>query len=216
MNKFGQLALVCFTFSQTLHARPVDAGDAALQSRLASESAGKLRASKDFPAALRADQTAVRLQPENGNAWFDLGIDYVNLQRFDEAGYSFKRSLLAAPDDPVKWTGLCLSQYLAGDFDGAIHTCQEAARMDPKEADAWAWMGLGYARQDRWDASVRCLEIAAALGTRNGLAWYTLGIRYAREGRRTKVLEVYSRLQQLDPEAASMFYKVAVFPRERG
>ena len=80
---------------------------------------------------------------------------------------------------------------------------------------AWAWMGLGYAQQKQWEPSVRCLEMATALGTKNSQAWYTLGIRYARDGRRTKVLEVYSRLQQLNPEQASQFYKMAVFPLER-
>src|SRR5262245_61892881 len=68
----------------------------ALQSRLAMESGDRLRKEKNFDAALAAYQGAVRLQPKNANAWFYLGITYVNLDRFEEARSSFKRSVLAA------------------------------------------------------------------------------------------------------------------------
>jgi tetratricopeptide (TPR) repeat protein len=213
MKPLTRLLLVCLALSWPLHARPADP---ALESRLAMQSADKLRAKKDFQGALRADQTAVRLQPQSGTAWFSLGIDYVLFNRLDEARYSFKRSILASPDDAAKWTALCLAHYLAGDFDHAIHTCQQAVSLDPSQADAWAWMGLGYARQKRWDLSVPCLEVATDLDTGNSLAWYTLGVRYAQQGRRTEVLEIYRRLRQLAPNQAIQFYKVAVFPQQRG
>ena len=77
-------------------------------------------------------------------------------------------------------------------------------------------MGLGYAHESEWDKSIHSLEIATALGTKNSEAWHALGIRYARQGRRTKVLEVYERLQELDPDQARRFFNVAVSPKVRG
>lgn len=187
--------------------------DAALRSREAIESGNHLREKKDFNAALLAYEGAVRLQPESANAWFYLGLTYVNLDQFEKASYSFKRSVLAAPDDPAKWMGLCLSHYLLSDFDEAIHTCKEALRLDSKQADAWAWTGLSYAHQQDWDKAVPCLQAAAALGTRSSEAWYTLGIRYARQGQRTKVLEIYRRLQDIDPNQAAKLFAVAISPK---
>jgi tetratricopeptide (TPR) repeat protein len=140
----------------------------------------------------------------------------VNLDRFEEARASFRRSVMAASDDPAKWIGLCISHYVLGDFGDAIHTCQEALRLDPKQADGWAWMGLGYAHQQQWDKAMPSLEIAAALGTKSSEAWYALGIRYARQARRTKVLEVYRRLQELDPDRARKFSSIAVSREDRG
>jgi tetratricopeptide (TPR) repeat protein len=189
---------------------------AASKSLLAIRAGNKLREEKQFDAALRAYQDAVRLQPEDANAWFYLGMGYVSLDRFEEARSSFRRSVFVAPEDPAKWFGLCLAHYLLGDYGKAIHTCQESVRLDPQQAEGWAWMGLGYARQRQWDRATLCLERAAALGTRNTEAWYTLGIRYARRGQRTQVLRVYRRLQELDPEQASRFFDVAVSPRVKG
>jgi tetratricopeptide (TPR) repeat protein len=176
MKVLNGLFFVCLAFYCPLMARtaaapgssdpskaPVE--NAALKSRLAMESGNKLREEKKFDAALRAYQGAVRLQPQNANAWFYLGITYVNLDRFEEARASFRRSVMAASDDPAKWIGLCISHYVLGDFGDAIHTCQEALRLDPKQADGWAWMGLGYAHQQQWDKAMPALEIAAALGT---------------------------------------------------
>ena len=188
----------------------------ALKSRQAIESGNRLREKKEFDAALRAYQNAVRFQPENGDAWFYLGMGYVNLHQLEAARSSFRRSVLAAPEDPAKWFGLCLSHYLVGDYSSAVHTCKEAVRLDPQQPDLWAWMGLGYAGQRQWDKAIFSLECATALGTRNSDAWYTLGIRYARQGRRTKVLEVYRQLEELDPEQARKFFHIAVSPKSRG
>jgi tetratricopeptide (TPR) repeat protein len=88
--------------------------------------------------------------------------------------------------------------------------------LDPRQADAWAWMGLGYAHEREGDKALRSLEVAAALGTKSSEAWYTLGMRYARQGWRAKVLEVYRRLQELDPEQARKFFRVAVAPQTKG
>jgi tetratricopeptide (TPR) repeat protein len=219
MKLLSRLFLVCLASSCPVLARAGAGGPVqspALKSRLAIESGNKLREKKEFDAALLAYQGAVRLQPRNSDAWFYLGITYVNLDRFEEARASFERSVLNAGDDPAKWTGLCLSNYLLSDFGSAIHTCEEALRLDPKQADAWAWMGLGYAHQQEGIKSLQCLEVAAALGTKNGEAWYMLGIRYARQGQRTKVLEVYRRLQDLDPGEARKFFNIAVSPQTKG
>jgi tetratricopeptide (TPR) repeat protein len=188
----------------------------ALQSRLAIESGNKLREKKEFDSALLAYQGAVRLQPRNSNAWFYLGITYAHLGRLEESRASFKRSVLSGGGDPTAWMGLCLSNYLLGDFGNAVHTCEEALRLDPKQGDAWAWMGLGYAHLREGNKSLLCLEVATALGTKSSEAWYFLGMRYARQGRRTKVLEAYRRLQELDPSQARKFFNVAVSPQTRG
>ena len=195
-------------------AKPVQ--NASLKSRLAIEAGNKLREKQDFPAALRAYQNAIRLQPENSNAWFYLGIAYVNMDRFDEARVSFKKSVLHAPDDPAKWMGLCLSNYLIGDFHSVITSCKETVRLDPQQADGWAWLGLGYAHADQLEKSLRCLEIAASLNTNSTEAWYTLGMRYARLGVRSKVLDVYRHLQDLDPAQARKFLNLVVSPKFRG
>ncbi len=192
------------------------AASAALQARLAVEDGNRLRRQRDFSAALRAYHRAIRLQPDNSNAWFYLGIAYVNLDRFEEARLSFKRSLLNAPDDPAKWMGLCLADYLLADFDAVIRACRETLRLDPRQADAWAWLGLSYARQQSLEKSLQCLEIATALGTSSSQAWYTLGMRYARLGLRSRVMDVYRHLEQLDPAQAQRFLRQAVAPKSRG
>lgn len=217
MKILSRLLLVCVVLCWPLLGHAAGAvQSAAVQSRLAIESGNELREKKEFDAALLAYQSAIRLQPQDSKAWFYLGITYVSLDRFEEARASFKRSVLNAGDDPANWIGLCISNYLLSDFGNAIHTCQEALRLDPKQADAWAWMGLGYAHQREGARSLQCLEAATALGTGSGEAWYTLGIRYAREGRRTKVLEVYRRLEEIDPYRARKFFKTAVSPEVRG
>jgi tetratricopeptide (TPR) repeat protein len=219
MKLLCRLSLVCLASCCPLLAQAGADGtvqSSALKSRLAIESGNKLREQKEFSAALHAYRDALRLQPDNANAWFYLGITYVNLDRLEEARASFRRSVMAAAGDPAKWVGLCLSHYVLGDFGNAVHTCEEALRLDPRQAEPWAWMGLGYAQQQRWDKATPALEIAAALGTKSSEAWYTLGIRYARQAQRSRVLQVYRRLQELDPEQARKFFNAAVSRRARG
>jgi tetratricopeptide (TPR) repeat protein len=228
-NLFNRLLLVCLASCWPLHAQTLPAPataqpvgiaagaetGAARQSLLALERGKKLRENKQFAAALQAHQEAVRLHPENGNAWFYLGMSYVDVGRFEEARYSLKRSVLASPKDAANWYGLCLVHYLLEDYARVVTTCQQVVRIDPKLADGWAWMGLGYAGLGRWDKAMPSLEGAASLGTKNSQAWYTLGIRYARRGERSKVLKVYRHLQNLDPAQARRFFDAAVFPQIR-
>jgi tetratricopeptide (TPR) repeat protein len=227
MKLLIRMLLVCIASCGPLLARGGDAllplsSEASVETtegggiRAVIESGHVLRREKQFDAALLEYQRAIRAQPENGNAWLYLGITYVSLGQFEEARASFKRSILASGDDPVRWIGLCLSHYVLEDYPHAIHTCQEALRLDPSQADAWAWMGLAYARRGEWNKSIRALEMAAALGTRNSDAWYTLGMRYARQEQRSKVLQVYRRLQELDPDQARRFFDVAISPRMKG
>src|SRR3990172_2210045 len=103
MKALGLLLLVCVASCGPLWARTVASTapdparapveNAALTSREAVESGNRLRGEKKFEAALEAYQGALRLQPQNSNAWFYLGITYVNLDRFEEARASFRRSV---------------------------------------------------------------------------------------------------------------------------
>jgi tetratricopeptide (TPR) repeat protein len=96
----------------------------------------------------------VRVEPLNGDAWFDLGFGYMIFGRYADAIAALRKSLELAPDAVFVHEILGEALLLSGDLDGAL------AEMQREPHDIMRRLGLAfvYADMGRREESQRLLE----------------------------------------------------------
>ena len=87
-------------------------------------------------------QEAVRQNPNDALAHFNLGLTYLVLERYEDAIAPLKEAIRIQPDYAAAHFGLGIAYRKSGQHQEAIASYKEAIRIKPDFADAH-W-GLGY------------------------------------------------------------------------
>lgn len=117
----------------------------------------------DKTGAIEGALTAIKLNPESGNAWQLLGSVYNSLNRFDESEHAFMQARAYYNNPTHTDLELGWSYVRAGKYDHAIPLL-ESAKADPKYRPyALLYLGLAHRRQKRFELAVQEMEEAFAL-----------------------------------------------------
>jgi cytochrome c-type biogenesis protein CcmH/NrfG len=74
----------------------------------------------------------VRQDPQDGDAWIQLGHQYFDAERFDDAIDAYEKALAIDPDNADVWTDLGVMYRRRGDPQKAIESFDQAMQIDPK------------------------------------------------------------------------------------
>ncbi|MBA4801314.1 MAG: YaiO family outer membrane beta-barrel protein [Euryhalocaulis sp.] len=92
------------------------------------------RTDGDFAAAAEYFRDEVDQQPENSDAWVQLGLSLIPLERYDEAAAAFRRALELAPDYQDARIGLARLAFYRGDYEEAKRLARQAGDRDDARA----------------------------------------------------------------------------------
>jgi tetratricopeptide (TPR) repeat protein len=98
--------------------------------------AGKSGIELDLPDATDYLSKAVELEPENADAWRELGDAYLNEHRLKEATNAFRQAVELRPNDVGSLVQLAHTAYAAGDPEDAIGAVRQAVERDPNSLGA--------------------------------------------------------------------------------
>lgn len=98
---------------------------------------------KDWPGVADMCRKRTESEPENGKAWFSLGIAYAVLKRNSDAVEAFRQAVRINTEDAAAWCNLANGYRLLERYDDSIEAYRQALRITPE--DAKAWFGLGNA-----------------------------------------------------------------------
>jgi tetratricopeptide (TPR) repeat protein len=171
----GAAVREAMTASATEKASRVDPASA-----LAQEAYGKL---DRHDKVVKAEAEAVRLDPDDEEAWRILSGAYYELGQMDRALGAAQRAIQLRPDDAEAWRSLgnaygCTGVPSEEECDKAVSAYQEAIKLKPD--DASAWLDLGYA--------------------------------YHKIGKQSELIATYEKLKQLDPKMAALLMQLADLP----
>jgi TolB-like protein/Flp pilus assembly protein TadD len=144
----------------------------------------------DWPAAERAFQRALELNPALAQAHAHYGWYLVLFDRTDEALASVRRAQEVDPLTPL-WPAMQALMYAETDYDEALREAQKALELNPTFPLALHALGMAYAGKGLYEQALAAHEQAGALvpGFRWGVA-YT----YALMGRREDALRIATEL----------------------
>jgi len=96
----------------------------------------------DFAGAERATRAAVRLHPQEADAYGGLGYVFANAHMLDSATRYFELALQVDPYSTQVWTNLGSINLLLKDFDKARYYYQGALKIRPTYAEPMFYLGL--------------------------------------------------------------------------
>ncbi len=116
----------------------------------------------DFAAAADDLRSAVRSEPTNARAWFDLGRAAARLRGWPEAVAAFETSLKLAGPRVEVLADLAHARANGGDRPGAITVFRAALDLKPDQPALWNDLGGQLMAVERYDEASAAFRAAAA------------------------------------------------------
>ena len=159
--------------------QPTRAGDVSAQPGMASlsqynrgvEAANAGRWADAAPAFAEA----VRLDPADADAHFQLGTAYKELGRFDEAAGEFTRATVLNPRDGDAFFFLGWSENQSGHYEEALKPLEQAVVLMPKDAKTRAELGYAYLKLGKQAEATSAYSEVVRLQPESARAHYLKG-----------------------------------------
>jgi tetratricopeptide (TPR) repeat protein len=104
----------------------------------------RYRNQRKYKGAVAAFRQAIKLKPDDPEAWYNLGSTYARYGKKDDADAAFQQAIKLKPGYPEAWRMLGQSYLIDHTYDDAIAAYWEALKAKPDYADAWYCLGLVY------------------------------------------------------------------------
>jgi len=159
---------------------------------------------------LQAAQRAVTLIPQDGPAWYNLGVALEYLGRETEAIPAYQKAIEIEPRSTYyNNLGDTFSALL--DFEPAIEAYRQAIELD--RTYAWPYHGLAviHSEQGEYESALNLYEQAIERHTRDvdqAASWDGLGDIHVELGRYDKAIEAYRQAITLNPNEALTWYSL--------
>jgi tetratricopeptide (TPR) repeat protein len=160
---------------------------------------------KDYTTAEPLLKKVVGAQPDNFQAWFDLGFVYSSLGKTDESIAAYRQSVTAKPD--VFESNLNLGLMLAkNNQPGAEEFLKAATRLKPEshvdEGHARAWLGLAHLLETSDPGqALEAYRQAGALRPSDPEPRLSAGMLLEKENKFADAEEQYKQALTLDPSS---------------
>jgi tetratricopeptide (TPR) repeat protein/nitrate/TMAO reductase-like tetraheme cytochrome c subunit len=135
-----------------------------------------------YAQATKAFSQVLQLKPDYGDAYTNLGIVYLQWERYEDASASLRQALARMPQDPRALYYRALVERNQGDLEASIADLQQIAKLFPRSGDTHRELGFCYEQQNK-DALARIeYETLQSIDPDDLSAHYNLAILYSRDG----------------------------------
>ena len=155
---------------------------------------------KDMPAAVQALQAVVKVQPDNGAAWFNLGYAYSGLHQDEEAVQAYQKTLELQPDlfEAHLNLGILFTQMKR--VQEAVEELNKAVALKPEHPRAHLYDGRALAAAGQSEAAEKQFQEALRLDPTLAIAWFDLGQSRLNRQDPDDALEAFRKAAELDPK----------------
>ena len=170
----------------------------------------------DRAPTLRQLKQAVKANPRDPQAYFNLGLQYEILGKDQEAVKAFNQALRLKPDYPEALNELGRLKGEAGNPEKAIKDLKQALKLKPDFSAARAGLGgeynqqgLSFIEQGQWDKAAQAFResLEANPGAEVGsAARNNLGVALASEGNYEGAREEFGKVLNDDPGNTGAHY----------
>lgn len=200
--------------ADSVYRRIMAVDSTASEAKFALNELGKLQfRKKEYPGAIALFEKRLSLDPNNGEAYYYIGLSRKELKQTPEALTALQKaaSIDTAKADRFFWLGVVL------DADKqtaeAKRSFNRSIQLDSTGSLAYiAFRQIGFYAllEQNWGAATASLDRAVGLNGRDVQSWVWLGQGYQNAGNRGKAMEAYRKALELDPRQPDALKGVAV------
>lgn len=159
-----------------------------------------MRLNKQLPQARETLEKALRIEPRNSKAQFELGVVYQDMDEPDRAMGMFQ-SVLKLPDPPDEVFECIAKIYRQqGEEDQAIKFIQQAAEQRPESAVIQYYLGNSFRRQQNTARAIEAYQRSITLDPQLADARFNLGLLYLGKKQLQDAALQFQEVVRLRPE----------------
>jgi tetratricopeptide (TPR) repeat protein len=170
--------------------------------------AGRSGVELDLPDAAEYLSKAVELEPENADAWRELGDALLNFGRMKEATGAFRQAVELRPNDVGSLVHLAHAAYAAGDPEEAIGHIRQAVERDPNSLGARRALLEIYRAAKRPEDALAAAEELAESDPSDPLAALDVAELYLNLDHPVDASSAFARLRKIDDDPAHEIYAI--------
>jgi Flp pilus assembly protein TadD/peroxiredoxin len=149
-------------------------------------------------------------QPENAEAFYNLGTLYLRKNNLDQARKFLAQTVQLKPDYPEAWNNLGMIAAQQNDTATAIHDFRRSLELRPNYVTAMLNLGNVFRRQGNLSEAGKLLHQAVLLEPENAEANYSLGMFFARQGDNAQGESFLQKASALRPNYADAINNLGV------
>jgi superkiller protein 3 len=147
---------------------------------------------------------ALQLEPNNGDAWRQLGEVYEDNNQPNQALAAYLKAIAIQPQYFKNYQRLGVFYFVAGDYDNAVRQYKEMVRLAPNLADSHYAMAAPYLNMGRYAEAEYELNVAISIHeTANAVLG--LGLSRFYQGRDREAIPYFQRAIEIGPPT-SLYY----------
>ena len=179
----------------------------------------KLSAEEYFTRAYNADesgfyelaieyyQKAVSINPEYVNAYYNMGIDYHNLENYTQAISCYQKAVSIDPSDAFAYSSMGFAYARLENYTQAISCFQRAISIDPNLTGTYNNMGNAYSALGKCTQAIKCYQKAVSIDPNYALAYYNMGLTYDELKNYTQAINCFQKAARLEHREAQEWLK---------
>ncbi|MBU4421895.1 tetratricopeptide repeat protein [Candidatus Parcubacteria bacterium] len=152
--------------------------------------------------AISALEQAIKLEKTNPRLYLDLGRAKVLQKDYSGAREALEKAVTLKPDYVLGYNVIAQLDEIEGKENEAIEHMSVAAALSPNDPVLIYNLGRLYYNRAKQDDLVRAEQLflrAAALNENYADALWSLGVLYERQGKTSQALQLYRRVETLNP-----------------
>jgi len=157
---------------------------------------------ENWSAALTYFQKAKETNPQDADAWFQIGYCYGKLGRYQESIEAYKQAIKINPDYADAHGNLGVDYGKLGRYQDAIELYKQAIRIKPDYVEAHYNLGVAYGKLGHYQDAVESYKQAIRIKTDFAKAHSNLGAAYGELGRSQDAIESYKQAIRIEPDLA--------------
>jgi len=166
----------------------------------------------EYDTALSYVESAIKLKPDDNEAWYVKGVSLDALGRHEEALKAYDKAIELNPDLAASWTNKGAALDALGRHEEALKAYDKAIELNPDLAASWTNKGVALAALGRYEDALKAYEKAIELNPDSPESWNLRGVALQTLGRHEEALEAYDKALELNPDlTASWANKGAAF-----
>jgi len=153
-----------------------------------------------YKEAIEAYKQAIKIDPDDAEAHFNLGVTYGDSGMYKEAIEAYKQAIRIDPNLAEAHLGLGLTYNNSGMYKEAIEAYKQAIRIDPDYADAHNNLGVTYYESGKYKEAIEAFKQAIRIDPDFAWAHYNLGLTYNNSGMHKEAIDAYKQAIRIDPD----------------
>lgn len=156
-----------------------------------------------YSDAINAFEQVTRLRPEYKDGYVNVGLTYIEWEKYDEARASLEKALDLKPNDARALYYLALVERRARHSDAEIGDLEKVVAQCPESRDARRELGISYYQQHRPDDAIEQFKALQGIDPDDLAAHYNLAILYRRKGMKhqAEMEATQYAMKRIDPAA---------------